>query len=101
MAGYKAPNFNERTAAALVAKTRALDQLRAKPAVDPAVVAAQKLAREERDKAAAERSVAKKAAIAEAKAAKLAAKGAALSAPASAAADEKQSAARVLSAAEQ
>ena len=77
MAAFKAPDFNERTAAAKAAKQRALDQLRAKPAPDAATLAAQAAARDEREAAAAALSAAKKSAIADAKAAKQAAKAAA------------------------
>jgi len=74
MAGYKSPDFNERTAAARDAKQKALDQLREKPAIDPAVLAERQAAREARDAAAAERRAARQRAIEEAKAAKLAEK---------------------------
>lgn len=62
MPAFKAPDFNERAAAARDAKQRALEKLRAKPAPDPAVVAARLAAAEARDAAAAERRAAKLAA---------------------------------------
>jgi len=74
MAGYKSPDFNERAAAAREAKQKALDQLREKPAIDPAVLAERQAAREARDAAAAERRAARQRALEEAKAAKLAEK---------------------------
>jgi hypothetical protein len=52
MASYKAPGFEERTALAQRAKQQVLDRLRAKPAVDPDIIAA-RIAREEERKAAA------------------------------------------------
>jgi hypothetical protein len=70
MAGFKIPTFEERTAAAREAKQRALDKLRAKPAIDPEVVAARAAAAEAREAAAAERRAAHKAAIEAEKAAK-------------------------------
>lgn len=72
MAGYKAPDFNERTAAARAAKQRALDALRNKPALDPAVVAERQAARAARDAAAAERRADRQRAASEAKADKVA-----------------------------
>jgi Family of unknown function (DUF6481) len=54
MAFFKAPTFQERTALALAAKQKALDKLRAKPAVDPAILAERKAAAEVRDAAAVE-----------------------------------------------
>jgi len=39
MASFKDPGFQERTASANDAKLKALEKLRAKPAIDPAVVA--------------------------------------------------------------
>lgn len=74
MAGYKAPDFNERTAAARAAKQRALDALRNKPALDPAVVAERQAARAARDAAAAERRATRQRAASEAEADKLAAR---------------------------
>jgi hypothetical protein len=70
MAGFKTPDFNERTAAAKAAKQAALDQLRNKAAPDPAVVAARQAAAAAREAAAAERREARKLAAEEAEAAK-------------------------------
>jgi len=74
MAGYKSPDFNERAEAARAAKQKALDQLRDKPAPDPAVVAEQQAKRARREAAAAERREARQRALEEAKASKLAEK---------------------------
>lgn len=76
MAAFKIPDFNERAAAAREAKQRALDKLRAKPAPDPAIVAAKRAAAEAREAAAAERRAAKLAAAEQEKAAKASAKAA-------------------------
>lgn len=76
MAGFKSPDFNERAAAARAARQAAVEQLRNKPAPDPAVIAARQAAhaaREERlaaKKAAAEEAKARRAEAARAKAAK-------------------------------
>ena len=59
MAGYKAPDFNERAAAARAAKEHALEKLRNKAAPDPAVIAERQAARAARDTAAAERRAAR------------------------------------------
>ena len=45
MASFKDPGFQERTASANDAKLKALEKLRAKPAIDPAVVAERAAAR--------------------------------------------------------
>lgn len=63
MAGYKDPAFQDRVASAAAAKQKALEKLRAKPQVDPAVLAERNTAR-----------LAKEAAIAEERAAKIAAR---------------------------
>lgn len=73
MATFKSPDFNERAAAARETKQRALDKLRNKPAVDPAIVAQRQAAQAAREAAAAERRAAKQAAAEEAKQAKAAA----------------------------
>lgn len=91
MAAYKTPDFTERNAAAREARQRALEQLRAKPAPDPEIVAARQAAREAREAAAAERRAAKLAAEAEAKEAARAAKEAAEQAELEAAAAKKAS----------
>jgi hypothetical protein len=74
MMAFKTPDFNERTAAAQAAKQLALDKLRAKPAMDPATVAARQAAAAAREAAEAEKRAARQAALEEAKAAKAAAK---------------------------
>jgi hypothetical protein len=74
MAGFKSPDFNERTAAARAAKDKALEALRNKPAIDPAIVAERQAARAAREAVEAEKREARKLAIEEAKAAKAAAK---------------------------
>lgn len=73
MAAYKTPDFNERAALARDARQRALEQLKAKPAPDPAVVAARLEALAAKEQAAAEARAAKLAAKEEARAAKIAA----------------------------
>lgn len=74
MAGYKVPDFNERSAAARAAKQSALDKLRDKPALDPAVIAERQALHVAREAAAAERRAARQLAAAEAKALKAASK---------------------------
>lgn len=74
MAGYKSPDFNERTASARAAKQAALDKLRAKPALDPAIVAERQVAREAKEAAAAEKRAARQQAIEDEKTAKAEAK---------------------------
>jgi hypothetical protein len=74
MAGYKTPDFHERAAAARAAKQEALDQLRNKPAPDPAVLAEREAKRAAREAAAQERRAARQLKLEEAKAAKLASK---------------------------
>lgn len=68
MAGFKIPDFAERTASARDAKQRALDKLRAKPALDPEVVAAKQAALAAKEAAAADKRATKQAEIAAAKA---------------------------------
>ncbi|TCM20444.1 hypothetical protein EDF56_102105 [Novosphingobium sp. PhB165] len=64
MAGYKEPGFQDRVAAASAARAKALAQLKAKPAVDPAVLAERAEKAREREelraKRAAERAEAKR-----------------------------------------
>lgn len=67
MAGFKLPDFNDRMGASALAKQKALEQLRAKPPVDDAVVAAKAAAREAREAADADKRAAKRAAEDEAK----------------------------------
>lgn len=69
MAGYKEPGFQDRVAAAAKAREAALAKLKAKPPVDPAVVAARIEKEREREAALAEKAaqrVAERAARAEA-----------------------------------
>jgi hypothetical protein len=68
MASYKDPSFAERTALAQAARAKALAKLAAKAPLDPALVAERKAAAEARERAQAEKSAARKAAIAQAKA---------------------------------
>lgn len=76
MRGYKAPGFQDRTAAARDARQKALDQLREKPPVDPAEqaerlanrLAKENAARERREATLREREAAKLAKRAEAEA---------------------------------
>lgn len=70
MKSFKDPGFADRVALAAAAKQKALDQLRAKPPVDEAVLAERRAAREAKDAAEAEKRAAKKAAQEAARAAK-------------------------------
>jgi hypothetical protein len=72
MASFKNPGFQERTALARQARQKALDQLRAKPPVDEAVLAKRNAARLIREQAEAEARAAKQAAREQAKANKAA-----------------------------
>ena len=77
MAGYREPNFNERTAAAAKAREAALAKLKAKPKADPAELARLNAERIVREAAEAEARAAAKAAREAAKAAQEAEKAAA------------------------
>src|SRR3546814_20788721 len=68
MASYKDPGFEERVALAKHARQKALDQLRAKPPVDEAVLAERQAARLVREEAEAAARIAKLAAREKAKA---------------------------------
>jgi hypothetical protein len=70
MANFKAPDFNERTAAAQAARESALEKLRSKAAPDAALIAERQAKRVERERAATERRAARLSAAAEAKAAR-------------------------------
>lgn len=70
MGSFKDPSFQDRAASAAKAKQKALDQLRAKPAVDEAVMAEKRQAWEMREQALAEERAVKAEAAAAAKAAK-------------------------------
>lgn len=74
--------FQERIARAAEAKQKALDKLRAKPAVDPSVLAERQVARLKKEAAEAEKRAAKAAAMLEAKEAKAAKAAAAATAAA-------------------
>ena len=82
MKSYQDPSFQDRIGRAADAKKKALDQLRSKPAVDDADLAARRDARIAKDAAEDERRAAKKAAEQSAKAEKDAAKAAAKAAAA-------------------
>jgi len=73
MPAYKPQTFQERAALSAQAKQAALDKLRAKPPLDPAIVAERKAAAEAKEaalaKARAEKQAAREQAIAEKKAA--------------------------------
>ena len=58
---YKDPSYQDRIATAADAKKKALDRLRSKPPVDPAVLAERQAARLAREAADAEKRAAKKA----------------------------------------
>ena len=73
MKSYKETSFEDRVARASEAKAKALAQLRAKPAPDPALLAERQAARERRDAEAAERRAARQAEKQAAAAAKAAA----------------------------
>ena len=62
MPSFKNPSFQDRVASAAQAKKRALDQLLAKPPIDPAILAERKAAQAARDEAQAKAREEKKAA---------------------------------------
>ena len=78
MASFKDPSFQDRAASAAKAKQKALDQLKAKPPVDKALIAERRQAWEAREQALGEERAARKEANAEAKAEKAARKAAEL-----------------------
>ena len=78
MPAFKNPTFQDRQAAATLAKQKALDKLKAKPPVDEAVAAEQRRVWEAREAALAAERAAKAEALAAAKAEKAAAKAAAI-----------------------
>lgn len=84
MPPFKDPSFQERVSRAAAAKQAALEKLRAKPPVDPAVQAERAAARATREQAEAEKRAERKAAQEQAKADKLAAAEAAEAAKAKA-----------------
>ncbi|MDF7777251.1 DUF6481 family protein [Sphingomonas sp. AOB5] len=70
MAGFKLPSFQDRRTASAEARQKALEKLKAKPAVDPAVLAERTAARLAKEAAEAEKREAKKREKAEAEEAK-------------------------------
>ncbi len=72
MAAYKNPTFQERAALSAEAKKKALEKLKSKPPVDPAVLAERAAARLAREAAEVEARAAKKAAAEREKAEKAA-----------------------------
>ncbi len=86
MASFKDPSFQDRVASATKAKQKALDQLKAKPPVDPALIASRRQEREMREEALAGERTAKAQEKAVAKAEKAAIKAAELAAADAAAA---------------
>lgn len=78
MAAFKDPSFQDRTAAAKLAKQKALDQLKAKPPVDEALMAERRRVREASETALAEERAKRAEVLAAAKAEKAAIKAAAL-----------------------
>ncbi|WBH18348.1 DUF6481 family protein [Sphingomonas radiodurans] len=78
MPSFKDPSFSDRAASAGTAKQKALDQLKAKPPVDPALMAERREASDKQDQALAQERATKAAAVAAGKAEKIAAKAAEL-----------------------
>jgi len=74
---FKEPTFQDRAALAAQAKQKALDKLRAKPPIDPAVAAERAAKKAARETAEREKSAARRAAQDAAKAEKIAAAAAA------------------------
>jgi hypothetical protein len=90
MVAYTNPGFQERTALAQQARQKALDQLRAKPPVDEAVLAERNAARLVREQAEAEARAARHAAREQAKADKRAKASEAAVAPAAPTEEERR-----------
>lgn len=78
MAAFKDPSFQDRRAAAMDARQKALDKLKAKPPVDPEVMAAEREAWNKQEQARIAERTAKAEALAAAKAEKAALKAVAL-----------------------
>jgi len=76
VASYKDPSFQDRVAAARNAKQKALDQLKAKPAVDPEVMMERRQAWELREQSVAQERASKAKGLAAEKAVKAATKAA-------------------------
>lgn len=74
MASYKDPSYQDRVAAARSAKQKAIDELKARPPVDPAIMTERRQAWELREQAIAQERASKAKALAAAKAEKAAAK---------------------------
>ena len=72
MASFKEPSFQDRAALAAQAKQKALDKLKAKPPVDPAITAARAAARIAKEEALVKKRAEKLAAIEQARLDKLA-----------------------------
>ena len=70
MPAFSDTSFQDRVASAAKARQKALDRYKARPPVDPAVLAERRIAREAREQALEIERAAKAAAIAEARAAK-------------------------------
>ena len=68
MSSFKDPSYQDRIASAAAARQKALDQLKARPAADPAALAERQAARAAREAEQAANRAAGKAAKAEAKA---------------------------------
>jgi len=86
MASFKDPSFQERVASAATAKQKALDQLKAKPPVDPDLMAKRRKERELKEQVLAEQRTAHAQDKAAAKAEKASIKAAELASAAAAAA---------------
>jgi len=69
---YKEPTFKDRAALSAKAKQAALEKLKAKPPIDPAIVAERAAARAAKEEAEAQKRAEKKAAIEQAKLDKIA-----------------------------
>ena len=72
MASYKEPSFKDRAALSAQAKQAALEKLKSKAPIDPAIVAERAAARAAKEAAEAEKRAAKKAAMEQAKLDKIA-----------------------------
>ena len=94
MKPYKDPSFQDRAASAADAKRKALEQLKAKPPLDEAVVAERAAAQARRQAAAAEKSAARKSAAESARREKASAAADQAAAAASAPTDADRKAAR-------
>lgn len=98
MAGFKAPDFQDRAAASRAAKESALEKLRNKAPIDPEELERQREVAAAREAAAAEKRAARQQKLAEEKAERQAKKEAAAAAAAKAAAPKMQKTAEELKA---